>query len=75
MHTLEGDRYGLRAVIEDVKELQAQLPNLARQAAREAVSEYLSQKHAGFLADWKILAAVLSAGVGLGTLIAKLLLG
>jgi hypothetical protein len=58
-----------------VSELQEQMPNLARQAAREAVAEFMRRKHADLFGNLRTYAAIASVGVALGAVIVKLVLG
>jgi chromosome segregation ATPase len=74
LHELESDRATLRLVVQQVRELTEQMPNLARRAAREAVDEFLRRRHADTLSNWRTYAALLSAGVAFGALIVGLVL-
>ena len=74
LHELESDRATLRLVVQQVRELTEQMPNLARRAAREAVDEYLRRRHADTLSNWRTYAALLGAGAALGALIVGLVL-
>lgn len=74
IHELESDRATLRLVVQQVRELTEQMPNLARRAAREAVDEYLRRRHSDTLSNWRTYAALLSAGAGIGALIVGLVL-
>src|SRR5438105_2732065 len=74
LHELESDRATLRLVVQQVRELTEQMPNLARRAAREAVDEYLRRRHADTLSNWRTYAALLGAGAAPGALIVGLVL-
>ena len=74
LHELESDRATLRLVVQQVRELTEQMPNLARRAAREAVDEYLRRRHSDTLGNWRTYAALLSAGAAVGALIVGLVL-
>ena len=73
-HALESDRATVRVLQRAVTELESQLPNLARQAAREAVSEDRRRRHADLFGNLRTYAAIASAGIALGALIVALLL-
>jgi hypothetical protein len=75
LHKLESDRAAVGMLRREVQELQEALPNLARRAAREAVAEYLRQRRADTLSNWRTYAALLSAGAALGGLVVAAILG
>jgi GGDEF domain-containing protein len=60
---------------EAVQELREQMPLLARQAARDTVTEYMNRRGATVRANLGLLIATASAGIALGGLIATLILG
>jgi hypothetical protein len=68
-HELETDRATVLILKRMVEDLDADMPTLARQAAREAVNEYLQRQRANTLGNWRTYAAVLSAGAAIGALI------
>src|SRR2546430_161855 len=74
LHNLETDRATVGLLKRLVEDLTEDLPNLARQAAREAVTEFLQRKHADTLGNWRTYAAIMSAGVALGALIVALVI-
>jgi len=73
-HILESDRATISVLKRMVEELNEELPILARQAAREAVTEFHERRHASTLSNWRTYAALLSAGTALGALIVGLVL-
>src|SRR5947209_20410738 len=74
LHALESDRATIEVLKRLVEDLTEDLPTLARQAAREAVTEFLHRKHADTLGSWRTYAALMSAGVALGALIVALVI-
>jgi aspartokinase len=75
VHKLESTARGVEHLAKDVEALHASLPTLARQAANEAVTEYLKRQHAERFSNWRTYAALLSAGAALGALVLALILG
>lgn len=73
-HKLESDRATVRHLKTLVENLIEDLPNLARQAAREAVSEMQRRKRADTFANWRTYATLLSAGAAVGALIVSIIL-
>jgi hypothetical protein len=71
---LETDRATIALLVRQVSDLSDEMPTLARQAAREAVDEFLRRKHADTLSNWRAFAAFLSAGIALGSLIVYVVL-
>lgn len=57
-----------------VQELRDELPNLARQAAREAVTEMVKRRRADTFANWRLILAALSTGAAIGALIVAIAL-
>ena len=75
IHELRSTVQGVAMLRAAVNELQEQMPNLARRAAREAVAEDRRRRHADTFANFRTYAAVLSAGVALGAFIVALATG
>ena len=75
IHELQSTVQGVAMLRAAVHELQEQMPNLARRAAREAVAEDRRQRHRDWGAKARTYAAVLSAGVALGAFIFALATG
>lgn len=74
LHRLESGQEGVRLLRQNVTELHDQLPNLARQAAREAVSEDRRRRHADWFSNLRTYAAVFSAGAAVAGLLVAFLL-
>ena len=74
VHELRGLPMVVDGLRREVAELHEDLPNLARQAAREAVSESKRREHSDTLANLRTYAALLTAGIALGALIVGLVL-
>jgi hypothetical protein len=75
IHRLQSTLRGVELLTEKVRELRDQLPNLARQAARDAVTEYKRREHSDHLANWRTYTAVLAVGISLGGFIVSLVHG
>lgn len=74
IHNLGSAVAAVRLECHELSDLKEELPTLARQAAREAVTEFNRRKHSDALANWRTYAALLSAGIALGALIVSLAL-
>lgn len=74
IHTLRSTVSALDHLPTLVRELQAAMPRLARQSARQAVDEAHRRRHANVAANLRTYAAVLSAGAALGGMIVTLIL-
>ena len=72
IHHLESTVHSVRMLTKAVDELQESMPTLARRAAREAVAEDRRARHRDWFSNLRTYAAVLSAGVALGSLIVYL---
>lgn len=72
-HELENDRATVGLLQRAVNELTEQLPNLARQAARDAVTEYLRRQHADKLSNWRTYASVAGVAATLGGLVVAII--
>jgi hypothetical protein len=75
IHALESTVSGVGVLSRAVTELQEQMPNLARQAAREAVAEYMRRKRAETFGNWRLYLAAGGFGVALGAFIVSLIHG
>ena len=75
IHELRSAVQGVAVLSRVVTELQEQMPNLARQAAREAVAEMLRRKRSETFANWRMYLAVGGFGVALGAFIVSLVHG
>jgi len=75
IHQLRSTVQGVTMLSRAVAELQEQMPNLARQAAREAVAEMLRRKRSETFANWRMYLAVGGFGVALGAFIVSLVHG
>lgn len=73
IHTLESSVSGVRVLAQAVDELQADMPNLARRAAREAVAEDRRARHRDFFSNLRTYAAIASVGIAFGALIVALI--
>ena len=73
IHELQSTVRGVEMLTRQVAELHENLPALARQAARDAVSEFWQRRHADTLRNWSVYAAIASVGVALGALIVSLI--
>jgi hypothetical protein len=69
IHKLESAVRGVEMLTQAVSELQESLPNLARQAAREAVNEAHKRRHADTAANVRLLLYAASVGIAFGALI------
>lgn len=69
LHKLESGYRGVEHLTRMVADLQADMPNLARQAAREAVTEARRARHSDTLSNLRTYAAVFSAGAALCALV------
>jgi hypothetical protein len=74
IHRLESTVSGVGLLSRAVEELQADMPNLARRAAREAVAEDRRARHRDFFSNLRTYAAVASVGIAFGGLIVALVL-
>lgn len=74
IHRLESTVRGVEHLAKEVRALHDSLPNLARQSAREAVTEYLKRRQAERFTAWRTYAAVASVGIAFGALIVALVL-
>jgi hypothetical protein len=74
LHERSTDRATVEVLKRMVEDLNEDLPNLARQAAREAVTEFHHRRHADALSNWRTWAALVGSGAALGALIVGLVL-
>ena len=74
IHKLQSAVRGVEMLSKEVKALQDQLPHLARQSARDAVTEFWQRRHADTLKNWSTYAAVFSAGAAVAALIVSIVL-
>lgn len=74
LHEHESKLASVALLSQAVHELREEMPNLARQAAREAVSEFVARRHSSALANWRVVLAALSVGAAVGALIVSIAL-
>jgi hypothetical protein len=74
LDTIATDRATLLILTRAVEDLKENLPRLARQSAREAVTEMARRQRADTLSNWRTYAALVGAGTALGALIIGLIL-
>jgi hypothetical protein len=75
IHKLQSITSAVSALRKAVEELQEQMPTLARQAAKEAVEEFMRRKRSETFANWRMYLAVGGFGVAVGAFIVSLVHG
>jgi ferric-dicitrate binding protein FerR (iron transport regulator) len=74
LHEHESALATVALLSQTVHDLREDMPQLARSAAREAVTELRRREHSDVLTNWRVILAALTLGVAVGALIVSIVL-